>query len=178
MYLIWIMYFSDHYLIRNISLNLSFQLFSKVQRTDRRKEKKFQDRDFQIVDMYISWLNENIYIGSMDLGSHFFRKQEKLNFTLSPLTNFSAFRIILCNVNTIIGGSPVTYDSGKVYNWIIIFDLCCFHSGKSTKMKWKNLPKFLHIVEFRRYIDYAEEEKIKFGQVIYVNNSIQNITDI
>ena len=35
----------------------------------------------------------------------------------------------------------------------------------------------MHIVEFRRYIDYAEEEKIKFGQVIYVNNSIQNITD-
>ena len=28
-----------------------FHLFSKVQRTDRRKEKKFQDRDFQIVDM-------------------------------------------------------------------------------------------------------------------------------
>ena len=34
------------------------------------------------------------------------------------------------------------------------------------------------MAEFRRCINYAEEEKIKFGQVIYVNNSIQNIIDI
>ena len=41
-----------------------------------------------------SWSGEGFRQKKLDLGSYFFRNQEKLNFTLFNLTNFSAFNFV------------------------------------------------------------------------------------
>ena len=43
----------------------------------------------------MSWWGEGFKQKNMDLGSGFFRKQEKLNFKLSILADFSAFNFLL-----------------------------------------------------------------------------------